>query len=243
MADVDTPTNCTLLTSWNDDPDNIDWWTFSHQILPFFAVIYGFDFRWVIIVAYFCETVENFVWCLERRYIERFENSIIADPIQGIVGSCIGLLFLYLTKSAGINNILKEKHEYAYIFSSEWKNRVPGLLFDVTFLVCPSLIFYRDSRNLDWLYLCLFPISYFIITLRITNYVDDLNAYNIQARIYDFVIAYIYVIILAIVVFAHPLEINSFYSSIITSLAVLVVSLFLYRVKKGDSNSVSTEYI
>jgi hypothetical protein len=207
MADYDTPTNCTLLTVWNDDPAVIDHWVASHQILPFFATIYGWDFRSVLVAVYVVETVENFVWCLERAYTEDFANTSISDPIQGIIGVLLGYIF---------KSIFGSMREEKY-FLAGWKNTAVTL-FDVGCMVVPSAIFYSNRRELDYLYLLLFPMAFFIV-----------SRHEGKHKLVRFLVAYGYVVTTCGVVFGHPLKINSFYAAWISSFCV-GICLILFHV-------------
>lgn len=201
MADFDTPTACKLLKTWSNDPAVIDHWVATHQILPFFATIYGWEFRWVIIATYLLETIENFVWCLEGAYTEDFSNTSISDPLHGVLGALLGYLF---RRAYGVL-----RDESIFIAS---KRQTIITIFDTGILVAPSAIFYRDSRNLDWLYLLFFPIAFFIVSRHVES-----------MKMQKFVVAYAYVCVTCFVVFAHPLKINSFYAAWITAVVFAIL--------------------
>ena len=206
MADFDTPTECRLLRTWNDDPLVIDHWVASHQILPFFATIYGWDFRWVLIAVYVVETVENFVWCLEGAYTEDFSNTSISDPWHGILGVLLGYLF---TKQFGVF-----RREAIYIQST--RETIITIL-DVGFMVAPSAIFYSDVRNLDWLYIAFFPIAYAIV-----------SRHQLERDLGAFASAYIYVIVTCSIVFGHVYDTNTFYAASLSAL-LFILMLLIWR--------------
>lgn len=208
MADVDTKTDCKLLRTWNDNPLVIDHWVASHQILPFFATIYGWDFRWVIIAVYVVETVENFVWCLEGAYTEDFSNTSISDPWHGIVGVLVGYIF---TNRFGV-------FRTESIYTQSIREALITIL-DVGFMVAPSAIFYRDVRNLDWLYIAFFPIAYVVV-----------SRHQLKRDLGAFVSAYTYVIVTCSVVFGHPYGINSFYAASISSIVFMLLMLSYHKV-------------
>lgn len=211
MGDYDTPTECVLLTTWADDARNIDHWVLSHQILPFYATIYGWDFRWIIIAAYAVETVENFVWCLEGAYTEDFSNTSISDPLHGVFGALLGYLFRMTF------DVIREER---YFIQNARETFIT--VIDVAAMVAPSLIFYSNNRNLDWLYLLFFPISFAFVSR---------HEENRRKRVYIFCTAYIYVVILGLVIFGHPLEINSFYSGWLTALGVAICFYSIRRMR------------
>lgn len=206
MADKDTLTDCKLLRVWNKDPDVIDHWVFSHQVLPFYATIYGWDFRWVIVAVYVVETVENFVWCLEGAYTEVFSNTAISDPIHGLIGAILGYIYI---QTFGVI-----RRESLYI-----KDVKEALitLFDTGLMVLCSAIFYSNQRNLDWLYLLFFPLTFAVVSR------------HYKRSWFGFLTAYAYVIFLAGTIFGHPFDINSFYSGWIVAIVVFVLFFLLYK--------------
>ena len=216
MADIDTPTECVLLTVWNDDPNIIDYWTLSHQFVPFFAVIYGLDYRWAIIFIYLYETIENGTWCVQKLYQEDFANSIVADPIQGIIGVLVALSYMKLVKSAGINtekNYLKDLKTFG------------EALLDFIIICIPSLIFiYEGNKNVYVIYLILFPISFWIISF--LNYKRD-TLENRSKIWYRLGVAMIYLSFLLSFIVWHPLDINSFYAGSIIGLCFCVFFLLI----------------
>lgn len=204
MADFDTPTNCSLLYTWNDSPTVIDHWVASHQILPFFATIYGWDFRWVIIGVYFAETVENTIWCLEKSFHEDISNAVISDPIQGALGAIIGYMY---RKNFGV---VRDQKEYVASIKDTLRTVV-----DMALVVAPFTILYSDNRNLDYLLILLFLVAFLIVH----------REFPWSVCFPRLVISQSYVVVSSLVIFGHPLGINTFYSSIICGLSYF---LFLY---------------
>jgi hypothetical protein len=216
MADYDTPTNCTLLTVWSDDPRVRDHWVASHQILPFFATIYGWDPRWVMIAVYGVETVENFVWCLERAYTEDFSNTSISDPLHGVFGILVGVLWRMIFGPLRV--------ETEYIAGA--RNTIVTL-FDVGFMVAPSAIFYARTRDFDMLYVLLFPLAYLLVS-------RHLGRVTLREKLEMFALAYAYVCVTCFVVFVAPLSINSFYSAWISATCVGLVFGALAKSRSFD---------
>ena len=217
MADHETPTECVLLTTWADDKRNIDHWVSSHQILPYFATIYGWDFRWVIIAVYGVETVENFVWCLERSYTEDFSNTSISDPLHGIFGAILGYIFRWT-----FDAVIRDEQKYVLNI-----RELLITIFDIGIMVLPSAIFYKETRNTDWLYLIFYPIAFLIIS----RHMND-NEKKMQM----FFTSYIYVITLCCVIFGHPLNINSFYAGWIVAIGFAFLLTLSKLLRISDNN-------
>lgn len=203
MADFKTPTNCSLLTVWNGDSNLIDHWVASHQILPFFATIYGWDVRLVIIGVYFAETVENTVWCIERSFHEDISNAIISDPVQGLLGALLG--YLYRRKVGTIRD------EDTFVSSQQ---NVMITLIDMIAIVAPFTILYTNNRKLDYLLILLFSIAFLFVH-------RNFSGVDCAKRL---AIALPYVTVTSLAIFAHPFELNTFYVGV---LCALLYSLFL----------------
>lgn len=205
MANVDTSTECKTLRVWDGDSQYIDHWVVSHNILPFVATVYGWDFRWVIIAVYLAETVENLVWCLEGRFKEDPANSLISDPIMGMAGVLVGYAFRYTY------GVIRDQNDYIRNAREAFVT-----LFDVALLVAPSGVLYSSNDRLYWLYLVLFPISFSIVSRHDRNW----------KRL---VTAFIYVLTMCLVILGHPNDINSFYSGLMVSIIATVVFFLLYQ--------------
>ncbi len=235
MADRNTETTCELLTIWNDDPNVIDYWTFSHQFVPFFVTIYGVDYRWIIIFVYFYETIENAVWCVQKEYQEDFANSTIADPLQGILGIVVGLAYLKLIKSKGINNDKDYFNRYRHnVILPRF-----DFIVDLVIICVPSLIFaYTGSEFVYFLYLLLFPLSYWLISY-LNHKRESLENHN--KVFYRFNIVFFYMTFLLFFNIVHPFEINSFYAEFIIGIlfGATFFGLAIFNEKRDEFEQVA----
>lgn len=139
--------HCELFT----DTRAFDRWVIPHQLLPMSLVVYGLDFRVVIILIYLWETLEVFFMsCLQLFEEEDITNAIISDPLHGFVGVLIGLFII--KKFGVINDMVGPNVKTLLEFTS------------LCFSGFPLLDFFYD-RNLHWLYI----LVYCAVVITIVN--------------------------------------------------------------------------
>ena len=85
----------TILTN----PDQTDWWSVTHVLIPFFGMFYGLEWYIVLLLIYFAEGIE----ALPAVSGTTVTDGLIVDPVQALLGI---LTFICLEKLGFVTPIV-----------------------------------------------------------------------------------------------------------------------------------------
>lgn len=176
-----------------------DRWVVPHQLLPFLLTMYGVEYRTVLLLIYVWETFEVFAMhCLELFAIEDITDTLISDPVQGLLGVMAACLLL---RNDNINTILNIPFDIRNIYH----------IFEFMLLSSPSLLLLDQvyDVNLHWFYPAL-----------LTGVIIMLCKLNDKSW-HDYNIVFLNINTLSLLVFAFS-SFNSFYIGLIWGISVLV---------------------
>lgn len=201
---------CKFLTEW----DYSDRWAVPHQLLPFTLTLYGFKWEHVLLFVYIWETFEvTLMYCFEWIEKETIQDSIINDPIQGLIGILVASMFLRVDKQFEVAS-----------WNSLWKN-----LLALIPLALPSLTMLNQAAEHDvhWGYgPCL------VLMIVITWYFFGTRRWVwVEGRVV-FVLTSMYILTLSFIVFGFIHD-NSFWLATIVGFVYLCIA-FLVGYRRGN---------
>lgn len=187
------------------DIDYYDRWVVPHQLLPFTAVLFGVDFRTVLLITYFWESLEVILFnCLGVSEEEKSSNALISDPVEAVLGIIIAEL------------LIKINDEQLPVVKNRYRSYMAGII-----AILPSTLII--SNKSIWGY----PILLLSVIFIINYYLNDNNI--------GFWLLYtiLYVISFSYVIFALENVFNSFYTSLMISTFFIFAELiYLKQMKK-----------
>lgn len=181
-----------------------DPWVVPHQLLPAIAIVLGIEWKMVLVLVYAWETVEfTFLKCLDLATPESGQDSLISDPIQGLIGILVGFMLLNVTNNG------------KPLFSSQYRAFFWAALF-----AAPSLILIADDDYV-WFYVPMWFVATFLLHKVGTTLSPPLMVYLVM-----------YATLVSVMVFSLKEEFNSFYTALSAAtfvvFFVLVIRNFAY---------------
>jgi hypothetical protein len=186
------------------DLTTYDPWVVPHQVLPAIATIMGMDWRDVFLVMYTWETIEVVLFnCFGVPGKELAANSLIADPVQCLMGVIVGKTIL-----ATMNNykplITEDYAIYRYMWSA---------LFAI-----PSITLILD-KHYAWSYIPVFLACMWLVRGRF---------YETRRLLPTYII--LYVISTTTAVFSLEGVFNSFYAAISAAVVTIIIPIVFINV-------------
>ncbi len=238
-------------------PDLGDWktngsdnWVSPHTLLPFFLVIYGVQWYYVVLLFYIWETSEALSMCEADSFLdESIVNMLVSDPISGFSGVLLALIILW--KGNVINpkfldyNINNSFFETTKEFAIDLLEII--LIVSMSFIYSPGLLIPdydadRSIQNGSAFYCLGLTLVYFLLSSRPRNNFCKMNQWksDVFFKIQTWYIILFFVLNNVLIVVIT--DVNSMYLGLVITSSFIIVAFVFQLFYNPNKKIEDTQY-
>jgi len=194
--------------------NQVDWWTSSHVMVPFFLMQTGLPWYWVLLIVYLWEGFEASQIIQNKVVSNTVQDGLIVDPTQAIMGI---VTFLLLRHFQAVPVHAYDKTQKNPLF----KFLLFNFLFFVPILVNGIILWVYTYHHNDWSFVIVCGIMSFYNAYEIKSLASTQSVRKIAATpIY--VLAFT-----SIVVLCNRVKFNPWFGSIIFHTPIFLIFLYI----------------